>query len=102
MIEPNEFFAEYGYFRDREQRLRELADNRPDSLAAEAANQIKHLKSALRDLVSIVEIHINATKNNFAWAEIDEAKLALGTTQPSVGVRRAAGGEQRPSDGGAA
>lgn len=71
------FFTEYGYRRDREQRLREVSSSMPDSLAGEAANQIRHLKAALQELVSIVEIHSSATRNNFAWAELDEAKLAL-------------------------
>lgn len=71
------FFTEYGYRRDREQRLREVSSYMPDSLAGEAANQIRHLKAALQELVSIVEIHSSATRNNFAWAELDEAKLAL-------------------------
>ncbi len=37
----------------------------------------KRLRDALRDLISIVEIHINATGSNFAWAELDEARAAL-------------------------
>lgn len=71
------FFNEYGYQRDREPRLREASTGLPGSLANEAANQIKHLKAALRELVSIVEIHSSATSNDFAWAELEEAKLAL-------------------------
>jgi hypothetical protein len=31
----------------------------------------------LKELVCIVEIHSKATKNNFAWAELEEAKIAL-------------------------
>lgn len=76
------FFIEHGYIRDREQRLREISGGRQDSLAQEAANQIRHLKSALRELVAIVEIHSSATHNNFAWAELDEAKLALNPGEP--------------------
>lgn len=72
-----ERFQEYGYRRDREQRLREISTGRGDSLALEAANQIKHLKESLKELVSIVEIHSKATGNNFAWAELEEAKEAL-------------------------
>lgn len=71
------FFSEYGYQRDREQRLREVSTGLPDSLASEAANQIRHLKVALQELVSIVEIHSSATGNNFAWAELEEARLSL-------------------------
>lgn len=70
---------EYGYLRDREQRLREIGDGRDDSLATEAANQIAHLKMALKEMVSIVEIHSKATNSNFAWAEVDFAKQALNT-----------------------
>jgi hypothetical protein len=59
--------------------LKDLFTNegRGDSLALEAANQIKHLKESLKELVSIVEIHSKATGNNFAWAELEEAKEAL-------------------------
>ena len=70
---------EYGYLRDREQRLREIGEGRDDSLATEAANQIAHLKMALKEMVSIVEIHSKATNSNFAWAEVDFAKEALNT-----------------------
>lgn len=69
-------FNEHGYRRCREARLRCVAGGRV-CLASEAANQIKHLKQALSELVSIVEIHSKHTKNNFAWAEIDFAKEAL-------------------------
>lgn len=72
----NTFFNEHGYRRCREVRLRRVADGR-DCLANEAANQIKHLKEALSELVSIVEIHSECTKNNFAWAEIGFAREAL-------------------------
>lgn len=37
----------------------------------------KCLQDALRELVSIVEIHADATGNNFAWAELVEARAAL-------------------------
>ena len=73
-----EFYQEYGYMRDYEQQLRNIGAERCDSLARTAANQIKHLKSALKELVLITEIHSKETGNNFAWAEIDEAKKALG------------------------
>lgn len=72
-----EFRQEYGYMQDREQRLREIGESFDGSLAIEAANQIKHLKYALSELVCIVEIHSDATRNNFAWAELEEAKKAL-------------------------
>ena len=68
---------EYGYMRCREAQMREIAAGRKDSLCLEVANQLKHLKQSLRELVSIVEIHSKATGNSFAWAEIDEAKKAL-------------------------
>lgn len=45
-----EFKAEHGYWRDREVRLREVGGQFNDSLAIEAANQIKHLKSKVSDL----------------------------------------------------
>ncbi|TEA78682.1 hypothetical protein [Allopusillimonas ginsengisoli] len=76
-MEATKFFQEYGYWRDREPRLREVAGGNATSLSLEAANQIKHLKGALSELASIVEIHSRATNNNFAWAELDEAKIAL-------------------------
>ena len=70
------FFNEFGYMRDREQTLRSIS-SRDDSLAVEAANQIKHLKECLKNMVSIAEIHQEHTGNNFAWAEIECAKEAL-------------------------
>ena len=72
-----EFKNEYGYMRDREPRLREVGAAFESSLALEAANQIKHLKYALSEMVDITEIHSAATGNNFAWAELEEAKKAL-------------------------
>ncbi len=39
------------------------------------------LKLALKELVSIVEIHQKSTGNNFAWAEIEEAKRCLDLTK---------------------
>lgn len=39
--------------------------------------EIQAMKDALRELISIVEIHSSVTKNNFAWAELDEAKSAI-------------------------
>jgi hypothetical protein len=71
------FFEEYGYLQDRENRLREIGNGRQNSIASEAANQIKHLKDSLRELVSITKIHSKRTGNNFAWAEIEEAEKAL-------------------------
>jgi hypothetical protein len=38
---------------------------------------VKQLVEALEQLMSIVTIHSRATSNNFAWAEMDEAKEAL-------------------------
>ena len=71
-------FNEYGYLRDREPRLRALAAGvESNSLSLEAANQIKHLKDTLRELVAIVKIHRDCTGNNFAWAELEEAEIAL-------------------------
>ncbi|MCT8857570.1 hypothetical protein K5M76_09430 [Shewanella xiamenensis] len=76
-MEQIEFYQEFGYMRDREQRLREISSGKEGSLSLEAANQIKHLKDVLKELVSIVEIHSKATGKNFAWAELEEAKKAL-------------------------
>jgi hypothetical protein len=73
-----EFYQERGYWKDCEPRLREVAGDRNESFAMEAANQIKHLKCALNELIEIVEIHQNCTKNNFAWAELEFAKEAIG------------------------
>ena len=39
--------------------------------------RIVALEEALRELVSIVEIHQNATQKNFAWAELELAKGIL-------------------------
>lgn len=72
-----EFFSKYGYYRDMGPSLLEIGNARADSTSTLAGNQIKHLKEALRELISIVEIHTTATGNNFAWAELDEARLAL-------------------------
>lgn len=69
------FYIEYGYRKCREDRLRSIAGSR-ECLAGEAANQIKHLKKALNEMISIVEIHSRATGNNFAWAELSFAKEA--------------------------
>ena len=38
---------------------------------------VNRLADSLKELVCIVEIHSKATKNNFAWAELDEAKEVL-------------------------
>lgn len=75
-----EFYQEHGYWKDCEPRLRDIASGRSESFAMESANQIKHLKEALSELMSIVEIHQNCTKNNFAWAELEFAKKAIGAT----------------------
>jgi hypothetical protein len=37
----------------------------------------KKLESALKEMVSITKIHSNATSNNFAWAELEEAEKLL-------------------------
>ena len=39
------------------------------------------LLEALKQMVSIVVIHSNATGNNFAWAELDEARAAIAKCQ---------------------
>jgi len=44
---------------------------------SEEDKRISELEEALRELVCIVEIHQNATKNNFAWAELNCAKEVL-------------------------
>ncbi|HZW98357.1 MAG TPA: hypothetical protein VFF56_05895 [Bacillota bacterium] len=73
------FYNEHGYRKCREARLRCIAGSR-ECLAGEAANQIKHLKQALKEIISIVEIHSRETGNNFAWAELDFAKEAISVT----------------------
>lgn len=64
-------FEAYGYKRDREQQLRELAGNKLDSLAMEAANQIKHLKArAIRAEESVRTIHtfmLNCDRSSPIW-----------------------------------
>jgi hypothetical protein len=79
MTEQLKFYNDYGYRRDMESQNRDIGNGRPDSTATQTANQIKHLKTALAELVSIVEIHSRATGNNFAWAEMEEARSALNT-----------------------
>lgn len=76
-MEQLEMLKEYGYMRCMESSLRNLGEGKENSLATQSANQIKHLKSALSELVSIVNIHTKSTGNNFAWAEMDEANKAL-------------------------
>ena len=46
-----------------------------------AENQRGELLAALKELVSIVRIHTNATGNNFAWAEMDEAKAVIASVK---------------------
>ena len=77
MSEQLDFLEKYGYRCDREQRLRDVGGSNASSLAIESANQIKHLKDCLRELVSITKIHSDATGNNFAWAELEESEKAL-------------------------
>lgn len=78
-------FEVYGYKRDREQQLRELANNKLDSLAMEAANQIRHLKArANKAEESVRTIHtfmLNCDRSSPIWdvvlrelESIDEAK----------------------------
>jgi len=47
----------------------------PNTEAIRKENE--QLREALIDLISIVKIHQDATKNRFAWAEIDCAEEAL-------------------------
>ena len=79
MNEQLKFYKEYGYRRCMEKQIRSIGDGRLDSTATQTANQIKHLKASLKELVSITEIHSNATNSNFAWAEVEEARKALNT-----------------------
>ena len=53
---------------------------RDKALAALAELQAENarLREALTELMSIVKIHSNYTDNDFAWAEITEARAALG------------------------
>lgn len=46
-----------------------------------AEKQQGELLAALKELVSIVRIHTNATGNNFAWAEMDEAKAVIASVK---------------------
>ena len=39
------------------------------------------LLGALKEMTSIVEIHIEATNNNFAWAELDAAHEAIAAAE---------------------
>lgn len=49
-------------------------------------NVNKQLLDALKELVSIVEIHSKATDNNFAWAEIDFANEAIAAAEQAQQV----------------
>lgn len=73
----NILFKECGYERDMESQLRAIANGDKKSLSMQSANQIRHLKQALKEMISIVEIHSSVTGNNFAWAELEEAKRAI-------------------------
>lgn len=77
MTEQLKFYEEHGYRRDMEAQNRRIGDGRPDSTATHTANHIRHLKSVLKELVCIVEIHSRSTKNNFAQAELEEAQKVL-------------------------
>ena len=48
-----------------------------DAEIRELKKQRDELLEALKQMVSIVEIHSRSTKNNFAWAEMDEARAAI-------------------------
>ncbi len=41
--------------------------------------QIADLQHTLKELMSIVKIHSEATDNDFAWAEMEEAERVLNT-----------------------
>lgn len=43
----------------------------------EQETKILNLSYALKELISIVEIHSKCTNNNFAWAELSTAKEVL-------------------------
>ncbi len=43
----------------------------------QSKKRINSLEKALKELVEIVEEHIQRTGNNFAWAELEEAKKVL-------------------------
>lgn len=45
-------------------------------------NENQKLREALSELLRIVSIHQNATRNNFAWAEVAFAREALAATEP--------------------
>lgn len=71
------FSKDYGYYRDMTNKLELIGADNPNSVATCSANQIKHLKSAVVELISIVEAHQAMTETNFAWAELEYAKEAL-------------------------
>ena len=58
--------------RATESRLHEVS-----VFCATIEQQRDELLAALKQMVSIVAIHSRATKNNFAWAEMDEANAAI-------------------------
>ena len=41
------------------------------------AEMFDEMVGALNELTSIIKIHSEATKNTFAWAEVDHAKVIL-------------------------
>jgi hypothetical protein len=46
--------------------------------------KIQKVIDAMKELVSIVEIHSEHTSNNFAWAELEEAHKALSIMQEEI------------------
>ena len=47
------------------------------------------IRSALEELLLIVEIHQKCTKNNFAWAEVESAKELLAQPEQELMTSRA-------------
>jgi hypothetical protein len=54
--------------------------NKYKKKAEDLLTYAKEMEEALKQLISIVEIHSKASKNNFAWAELDFANEVLGNT----------------------
>lgn len=58
--------------------------NEIESLRSELQRECRKVdeyEKALKEMVSIVRIHSKATKNNFAWAELEFAEKVLSTQQ---------------------
>lgn len=85
-----QFFEQYGYFGDMENEMRSIGNGRSDSKATMTANQIKHLKATLLQLVTLVEAQ-GKKQVGFGCDELSDARLALGDVSTIKRLIRADG-----------